>query len=304
MDVTFKQTNLSSLSETERLLYRSFILTEAQEYFNHPRVEDSYSLLAEARVDNQLVGLALATVLPDPPHAELKSIYVAEQWRKKGIGKKLFGYLQTMLGQHAGLMLLFYEIETPSGQALTRIIRSFGWHQPSPHLLRLDFDARAFDISWLENLPPLSTEFKIVPWKKRSVKDEWKIEYLGDQGRYTPSISPKNNAALIHAPTSFVLHHGDELISWCITHRLDEDTLRFGSFFSDQFYRGRGYGVYLLAQSFRAIKELGFKRVTFDINLRELERSWGSFVKKRLVPRASSLRKFYLITHTLEAGHK
>jgi hypothetical protein len=127
----------------------------------------------------------------------------------------------------------------------------------------------------------------------------WQVDYLEAQGRFLASISPKFNEEKIEYSASFALRHHDTLIGWSIVHRWNSDTVRFSSLYIDHFFNKTGYGIRLLIESIRRVKELPVRNALFEVNLNEIDRTWGLFVKKKLLPLAHKLEKIHQAIHTL-----
>ncbi len=280
--------NEADLQQGDAKKYLPFLVAEVDEKF----LGRQDVVAAEARIDDELIGFALAKI--EENHAELTSIMVAEKHRRQGIGKALLTEMQNILAKAgSGIFLFNFDKSTPSGEALTKMITSLGWIAPTLHVIRYHFDAYAFDPDWIHQLDPLPPEIHIFPWKKKSVQDSFWIDYLRDQGRFHPSVNPDSNAAKIDYPTSVGMRHNDTLIGWSITHRTKPDTIKYSSLFIDHFFTHTGYGIRLLIESIRRHKELPVPRAIFEINIQSIDRTWGLFIKKRLLPLADKIEKIY-----------
>jgi GNAT superfamily N-acetyltransferase len=297
----FKRTDLKALPKKERSEYLSLIIPDAHLFFDKALIKTGNIVAVEARIDQKLVGLAVARIVNDTNHCELVSIMVAESHRRQGIGKALFGQMRNILAKEKwGFLRLFYNKSTPSGEALTKIMAAYGWAPPTLHVIRFHFDAYAFDADWLYNLDPFPPEIHLFPWKKRSVQDVFWIEYLGSQGRFLPTVNPDNNSSLIDYPTSIGMRHNEKLIGWSITHRIDPNTIRYSSLFIDHFFKHTTYGIRLLIESIKLHKELPVPRAIFEVNFQEMDRTWGLFIKKRLMPLSDKIEKIHQAIGSLE----
>jgi len=132
------RTDINAVKENEKEAYRALILTEAIHFFDFPSPSHGPSVLIEARIDQQLVGLALAKTYSEANYAELNSLVVAEAYRRQGIGKALFGFLQERLSKDEKMhfMRIFYDKATPSGEAVSKIIASYGWSPPTLYIVK------------------------------------------------------------------------------------------------------------------------------------------------------------------------
>jgi GNAT superfamily N-acetyltransferase len=247
----------------------------------------------EAHWQGQLVGLALAKIFRYNRMAQLYSLVVHEDYRRRGMGRQLFAFLQHHLIQQESVIALGFEYEhsSPSALALEKILASQGWLPPKIYLIRCHFTLALFNPPWLYHPYRSPPSFTFFPWKELRPDEKEQIRFMASQGRFISYLSPFRQEALIDLETSVGLRTPHQLMGWSITHHLDPQTLRYSILYVDRSLLLSGYGIQLLAESIKRQKQLPIPYALFEINLKEIDPSWWRFVKKRLLPLAQHIER-------------
>lgn len=244
----------------------------------------------EARLDHELVGLALSEVYPKPfgKTAELYSIIVKQSHRRQGIGRQLFSFTQNLLVKEEKVISFecVYTQEDPFTPALEKILASNGWEPAKTSVIRCHFDAYAFNPPWIRRSFTLPNSMQFFPWKELLLKDRRYIEHLAGQRRFLPYLNPLRKEEFIDLDTSVGLRRNGCVAGWCITKRPDPATIRYSILYIDSELLQKGYGIQLLVESIRRQKQLPIPKAIFEVNVKEIDPSWSHFIKKRLMPLA------------------
>lgn len=250
-------------------------------------------IAVEAQLDGQLAGLALAEIYPLNKIAKLESLVIKESFSGQGIWRALFSFMQELLVQEEKMrgMEWTYDQDSPSARAMEKILASLGWAPPVPYLIRLHFDAYAFNPPWIHRSPPLPYNMQFFPWSKLSPQDRGVIENLGRQGRFLPYLSPLHNEEKVDFETSVGLRKDGVLVGWSVTQRPDPATILYYSLYIDNSLSTGGYGIRLLVESIRRHKKLPIPQALFEIKLKEIDPAWWNFVNKRLLPLAAKIER-------------
>jgi GNAT superfamily N-acetyltransferase len=242
----------------------------------------------EARLEGKLVGLALFEVYDEGLRhtAQLYSLIVSPNHRRKGIGRQLLAFAQEVaVKEEESVSFEFvYSKEDPFAPAIDKILASLDWAPPNTLLVRCHFDAYAFDPPWIHrqyHLPPSMTFFT---WTNLTPEDKKHIEYLGYHQRFLPYLNPFKDEKLIDKETSVGLRHKKQVVGWSITHRTDPSTICYRSLYVDSSLLHTGYGIQLLVESIRRHKKLPIPNAVLEANVRQIDPSWAHFIKKRLFP--------------------
>jgi len=257
----------------------------------------------EARDSNTLVGLIMAKRFTENQTAQVYSWVVAERWRQRGIGYALFEALQSHLAHQEQCIALGFEYEeqTPSAIAIECILTRLGWFPPKLYLIRCTFVAATFNPPWMQKYASLKlpSEMGLFPWKELTASERTKILYQQNQGHFRPYLSPFRDEGSIEWVNSLGLRYRKEVIGWCITHRINPDTIRYSAFYIQNEFAIRGYAIWLLIQSIQQHKKSGIPIALFEANFEDTDHTWWLFVKKRLIPYADRVEKMKWALHYL-----
>lgn len=247
----------------------------------------------EARLEGKLVGLSLSEIFPLHKMATLSSLVIKPNYRHQGIGRQLFAFTEDKLIQEEKVQTIevMYEQNDPFTPALEKILASLGWSLGRILLIRCHFNADTFNPPWIQHSYKLPFSMNFFSWKDLLPAERLTIEYLAQQGRFLPYLSPFREEELIDQDTSIGLRQNGVIVGWNITHRLDPSTIRYSSLYIDSHLLHTGYGIQLLAESIRRQKELSIPHALFEVNLMEIDPSWWRFVRKRLMPVANKIER-------------
>lgn len=247
----------------------------------------------EARLDNELVGLTLTEVYEQywSHTAQLYSFIVKPSHRRQGIGRQLFSFTEHFLVTEKKIRSFefIYIQEDPFAPAIEKILASQGWTSPRTMLIRCHFDANSFNPPWIHSGYALPHTMSFFPWKELLPEDRQRIQYLAYQRRVLPYLNPLQEEKLIDMETSVGLRHNGQIIGWSITHRPNPSTVIYSKLYIDSDFSYKGYGIQLLAESIRRHKNLPIPHAIFEVNIKEIDRSWAHFIKRRLFPWASRI---------------
>lgn len=259
-------------------------------------------IAAEAWMDGKLAALALAEIYPLNRIGKLRSLVIHENFTGKGIWRPLFTFMQERLSSEEKMrgMEWIYDQESPSAPAMESILASLGWAPPLLYLIRFHFDADSFNPPWLNRTFPLPANMRYFPWKDLLPQDRDTINYLSQQGRFPPYLSPLYKEETIDLETSVGLRKEGLLVGWSLTRRPDPSTILYSSLYIDSGLLYGGYGIQLLLESIRRHKKLPVPHALFEISLREIDPTWLHFVNKRLLPyavRVERIKQAFRIFH-------
>lgn len=264
-------------------------------------------MLFGARHHDKPIGLLLANTVPILHIAEIKTLYVDEEHRCRGIAKQLITHLQKELIKESYYLLLFpYKTNDPYTPVLEHIVEHLGWPKPQLLLLHCKFDGNAFHPPWLTTDYPVPEGFEIFPWKDLAPHEHDKLERQEAQKLIPTILSPVGrDEHKIEMLNSVGLRHKGTVIGWMITYRDDVETIRYTKFFIQRAWQMKGIAITLLCEAIKRQQKVGVPWAVLDVSINETEPSWLRFVERRLIPYAHE------ITYTKQAwlelkdeGHK
>lgn len=285
--------DLAQLTEEARLYYRPFIIPSSLSTFDKIQNPETFKLtVVEAKLENELRGVALIQFNVNNRTGELFSLFVQEEYRRQGIGTSLFKSFEDLLLKEGSRALGFqYNKEDPLSIAIDKILANQDWPPAKVYLIRCLFDVYQFNPPWFQKTYKLAKGLKSSPWKKIRAPEKAHIKNFWEQGTFMPYLYPFNEEKTIDPINSLILRHKHQLIGWMITNRIDNKTIRYTSLYIDREYMLKGYAIILLMQAIHLQKKSGVQWAYFEVNLEHIDDSWWKFVKKRLIPYADRVEK-------------
>lgn len=218
---------------------------------------------------------------------DIKAWSVERSYRFQGIGSRLFQDLcMTLRELGIKYLSLFYNTSDETTPILEHLLKKYRWHAPSPVLHRYLFDVYAFHPKWYDTPPPLPQPFEIISWKAITGQQHADIANKERQGHFEISVSPLGEEEIIEQQNSLVLLLDSCVAGWMITHRIDQETIRYSALYVDKQYRSHGHAIALLCASIRLQQISPIPLSIFEVNLQEISHSWRKFVEHRLAPHA------------------
>ena len=272
--------------------YRNLINASLLDSLKTPS-EATRWVAAEARVSGELAALALSEIYPLNRFARLDSLMIKDNFQGQGIWRQLFSFMESLLSHEEKLrgMEMTFDECSPTAPAIEKILNSLGWPPPALFLIRFHFDAYAFNPPWIHHRFKCPADMQLFSWAHLTPHEREHIEYLGQQGRFLPYLSPLYREETVDLETSVGLRKQGALVGWSITRRPDPSTLLYASLYIDSDLLSTGLGIQLLVESIRHHKTLPIPNALFELSVKEIDPSWWHFVNKRLLPLATHIEK-------------
>jgi len=257
-------------------------------YYRHLLRSDDDDLLAVgASCFGQPAGLAVArTNTGERFVAEVLSLAVGLPYRRQGIGFQLLERLQTELTA-SGCKAMFglHMSNRPSSAALEALLQKHGWETPERRMMicESDFDTIT-KAPWMarREFPP---EFEVFQWTTLSAAErQWLLE---NNDWYPELLTPFYYEERIEPVSSLGLRYQGQIAGWCITHRVDRETIRFVRLFVRKELQSLGRSIMLLAQSIYRHEYTEVYKAIFDVAIHNP--AMIRFVETRMAPYMQSI---------------
>lgn len=181
------------------------------------------------------VGLALAEIAPEGDTATVLSLFVADAFRRRGIGTQLLRQLEDELrrrGVHQAVQV--FASEKASTPALEKLLDRRGWGVARPRMFLCQ--ARRQALLALRDRPllrrrPFPPGYTVIPWREVTAQERQRVGSWLESGLAPAYVNPFREEEKQDAATSLALRHQGELVGWLITHRIAPETLRFTNLF-------------------------------------------------------------------------
>jgi|GEM_PF-2988271 len=259
---------------------------------NPYKIPDLTYIALSAIVDAKPVGLLLATGVAGVHLAEVRSLYVTEKMRHKGIGTKLMIALEKEL--RAGnciVVTMLYQADIANLKEFEQLLEKCKWIASSALIYRYYFKAAEFNPPWFLKCYQFPEGFTLFPFVNLTIQEKNELKRRQEQWNFPAIISPFLDEEHIEYSNSFGLKKNEEIIGWMIIHRLNESTIRYSSLYIEPKYQFQGFSIMLLIHSIKINQELikrGHPAIwsVFDLNVDQTESSWQQFITRRLAPYA------------------
>ncbi|PTX99767.1 hypothetical protein DB346_18285 [Verrucomicrobia bacterium LW23] len=220
-----------------------------------------------AEVFGAPVGLALAEIHPARPSAVLRSIYVEEPWRRRGIARRMLALLEAHLRERGVTVVgATYVSDSPGYTATEALLRTSGWSTGTPRMRLGRFHIeKIMAMPWLRLEP--GDRCEIIPWQHVTGEERDRVRAWPD---FPAQLSPFTNPAQEEPLVSTALRLRDirpapdgttiaadlaarygRIMGWMITHRVLPDTVRYSALYVRPELPIPGRGLSLIAHSIR-----------------------------------------------------
>lgn len=288
-----RRLDLAVIDEKTRRLFEN--LTEPQFQCclrsEQPFGIDNTTIVAiGATVEGQPVGLVLATVFRALRVAEIHSLFVTEEYRNRKIGTRLLTTLQKELAsENCYLVTFLYSEESSSTPFLEHILKELHWSESRLFSVQCRFDGRTFNPKWISREYKFPEGFQVFPWKELTQQDRDFLTRRMQQKAIPMTVNPFHNEESIEYMNSLGLRYRGEVIGWMITHKQDEETIKYSSLYIVREFLKQGPAIFLLSEAIRKQIQSPIPWAILEVNISQTELSWLQFIKKRLFPHAISV---------------
>jgi uncharacterized protein (TIGR03032 family) len=206
-----------------------------------------------------LAGSVMAEISPDGTAAEIISLFVASQHRRKGLGRSLMeGIELNLTKQGCRRISTSFRSDWSGTPVLEKIIKGNGW--PHPRMVRKLFKTNIEKISkapWMEcgDLPEGLTLF---PWHALTGEERQDIvKRQAETPWYPEMLSPFQEEKRLEPMNSLGLRQKDRVAGWMITHRTLPDTIQYTALFLTPELQQQGVAIHLAVAAIRRQQDAG-----------------------------------------------
>ncbi len=279
-------------------------LPEAKALLSFAPTEKAEPFILSLQLDRRIVGLAVFVKYPLERTAQLYSLTIQEAFRSRGGGFHLLQEaVHRLQAQGIEWIECEYRAEGPCVVAFEKLLEKTGWEKPSLYLQRCRFRSANFSPPWLPHLQRPVPDLDVFFWHERSQEDEWSARWLLEQGHVPAFLSPFDQVSNQEPINSLGARLDGRVVGWMITHRPDEETIRYSSLFFDRHSACSRYGLFLLGEAIRLQQASTVPFGLCEVNLEKVEPAWIRFVEKRLAPYAESVEQRKWVCKSSHAVH-
>ncbi|MGK5594173.1 MAG: GNAT family N-acetyltransferase [Parachlamydiaceae bacterium] len=284
--ITYKLLNLQELHREDLEAFIPLLSKHQLTIFSEKPGEGDTFLALVAYDGKQPVGLTFAHLIAVLEQGFIYTLFVKQKYRQKGIGTRLMAlFLKELFKYRISFIQFRFNTYDPDAVYLQKILKKTGWHPPQIIIERYHFYSPTFAPDWyLHPGPTLTKNLKISLWQHLSVKQLDSIREIIRKNPLLQDVSPFDSPYPIEKVNSLVLKHHQEILGWMVTHRYDQETIRYSAFYVDRDLRGLGSSIALLKEAIRRQKASSVLHAFLEVNIKRSPPYWQHFIKKRLAP--------------------
>lgn len=233
------------------------------------------SLALGAYSDGDPAGLALIAPSSDRTKAELLSLFVDSDLRRRGIGSMLLEYSGKILSR-AGFYLMhtIWSETLPCAREFEATIARAGFSEPHKRLftLRGEMDGdfgRELQEQYPKYAKPtcLPRKYALTFWRDMSEADRKFIRSReGLPNWYEPRANPFREESILEPVNSLVLRKDSEITGWLTVHRTAPDTFRYTDvFLREDLKRAGAVAIAMVTHAFWLQLAEGTPKVTMAV---------------------------------------
>ncbi|MBD2774173.1 GNAT family N-acetyltransferase [Iningainema tapete] len=244
-----------------------------------------------ASFSSQPVGLALAEILPDGKSAEVLSVFVVANHRRRLIGSELLNRLEQELFVRGCITLqVTYITGQPTTIGWERLLQKCGWTQPQPRMVVCKTTTdRIVHAPWMQK-SSLPDAYSIFPWMEITPEERLTIKETQQANPWIPpDLIPFNHEADCEPLNSVGLRYQGQVAGWVITHRLAPDTIRYSCSFVRRDLQKMGRIIPLYVNAIN--KQIDAKIPKGIWTVPYIHDGMVNFVQKRMAPYMNSVEE-------------
>jgi GNAT superfamily N-acetyltransferase len=230
--------------------------------------------------DEGPVGLALVDFAED--YAELLSVFVVPDRRRRGIATRLLATVEKEIGISCKSLRVSYEGGNAFVEAVEGLLAGRGFTAPQRRSLVCRCSGtRIRQAPWLKK-DLLPAAFSTFSWTEL---DPDEVQALRGADWYPPLLSPFKEEENVEGLNSLGLRYKGDIVGWQINHRIARDTIRYTTMFVRQDLQAFGLAIPLMIESIRRhlfSGQLWIDKATFVVP--EQMQGMVNFVERRMRP--------------------
>ncbi|MEZ5403204.1 MAG: GNAT family N-acetyltransferase [Bryobacteraceae bacterium] len=231
------------------------------------------------------IGFAFASIrAADRRIADVCSVTVAAPHRRRGVATALMRRLEDE-SRHAECCAIagIHMSERPNTEAVEGLLRKLGWSEGRKRMLFCESDFSTITgAPWMRRRE-LPDGFEPFLWATLTPAErDWIHETQRRSPWFPELLTPFWMEESVEPVSSLGLRVNGEIAGWCISHRVNRDTIRYSRLFVRQEFQGLGRAIPLLARSIYCHENTEVDKAIFDVAAHNTQML--RFVERRLKP--------------------
>ena len=180
--------------------------------------------------------------------AQLLSLKVDPDWRRRGIGTGLLQRLMVFLAkEHITPLSLRYMASPEISACFEPILSRLGWSKPRTDFVLLEGRSdQLAAIDWADR-HPITAPYSLLSWQGLTAEQRAQAAALEAPAQFQPQADPHG----LEPSICLALLHHNSPVGWLLAHRTGATSVRYSSLFVAPAHRGRARALALLVEGFR-----------------------------------------------------
>lgn len=257
-----------------------------------PKNHSIYAL--GASVDGVPVGLLLMTTSSKIKVADVKSLFIAEPYRRKGIGSQLLQRAFQQLHQEDyGYLFAVYPEAWEETPGIETFLHRNGFSGKTLFEAEFLFEYDKFKPDWLMREYSWPKDLKVFPWREVSYQDVAALKDRFNRGDAPAALHPFREDSSFESLNSLGLRYEGTIVGWMITQRVTPSIIDYSNLFIEYEFQKKGYSIQLLVDAIRIQCQNQVRWGMFRVNISQASASWLKFIRRRLAPQANFIFEYH-----------
>jgi GNAT superfamily N-acetyltransferase len=243
-------------------------------------------------VDGKPAGLVLASVNSDKGAATIQSLYVAPDFRRRGLGRRLMEHIERDLRARSVQRVSLGYLDSAETAALPRVLAGLSWDAPELERILCYADRRIFNARWMSKPPQLPRGYEIFPWSELRPDERAALLTSQADNPWIHSMADPFKGDGTFAFNSVGLRHRGAVVGWLVTDQFDNESLMYSCSYIRPDLQGAGFIIPLYVEAIRRHAERGqeFPKALWVVPC--VFPKMVRFVRRWIAPFATSIEEY------------
>jgi GNAT superfamily N-acetyltransferase len=247
-----------------------------------------------ATLDGIPVGFMIMSFSPLIKAADLKSLFIAEPYRRQKIASRMVQFAAEQLKSvNFKYILATYADRWPETSMVELFLQKNGFHRKDRVFAEFMFDYSQFRPNWFIREYAWPKKFQVFPWTELTYYEAEKIRERFKHQAFPHAVYPFQEDPSFEPLNSLGLRYEGQLIGWMITERISPEMISYGNLFIEYEFQSKGYSIQLLVDSINIHCRHKIKWGMFKVNIIQASGRWLKFIRRRLAPHADFIYEYY-----------
>lgn len=238
------------------------------------------------------IGVAVASYLPAKRQFDIHNLSISPYYRTPDVGAELLADIEEE-GQKLGAQI-FYLTFPAKAPFYDAILKAREWRGTFPFMVTCYYYMPAAKMPWIYGRYGHLEGVEEFPWTELTPQEKKQIIRDYDNQLFEYQVFPFQEEEKIEPINSLGIRYQGRVVAWMVTHRVDQDTIKYKALYVEKGLEELKLGPKLVAHAIIKHFESKVLWSVFEIPLLHVPSTWKRFVERRLVPEAHLVERHRL----------